>query len=150
MAHTYSDLLIHIVFSTKDRVPLLNSELKVRLFPYIGGIARELGAVALLINGPADHVHILVLLPTKLSVSELVGKIKANSSGWVHREFPDHGTFAWQAGYAAFPVSHSQKRAVLDYIANQEEHHRKVSFKDELIALLRKHQIEYDERYVFE
>jgi REP element-mobilizing transposase RayT len=150
MAHTYSDLLVHIVFSTKDRVPSLNSELKPRLFPYMGGIVRELGAKALLINGPADHVHLLVLLPTKMSVAELVGKIKANSSGWIHREFPNPHAFAWQTGYAAFSVSHSQKQAVLDYIANQEEHHRKMSFKEELIALLKKHEIEYDERYVFE
>jgi REP element-mobilizing transposase RayT len=150
MAHTYSDLLLHIVFSTKDRVPSLDSELKARLFPYMGGIVRELGATALLINGPADHVHILVLFPTKTSVSELVGKIKVNSSGWIHREFPNQHTFAWQTGYAVFSVSHSQKSAVLDYIANQEEHHRKMSFKEELLALLKKHEIEYDERYVFE
>src|SRR5258706_9063542 len=150
MAHTFTNLLVHVVFSTKDRVPTLDSELKKRLFPYIGGIIRELGSTALLINGPADHVHILALLPAKAAVSDILAKVKANSSGWVHREFPEKRTFAWQTGYAAFSVSHSQKKSVLDYIANQEEHHRKVSFKEELILFLKKNGIEYDERYIFE
>jgi REP element-mobilizing transposase RayT len=150
MAHTYTNLLVHMIFSTKDRVPLLDAELKPRLFPYMGGIVHELGGTALLINGPSDHVHMLLLLPAKITVSEIAGKVKANSSGWVHREFPGKGTFAWQTGYAAFTVSHSQKQSVLDYIANQEEHHRKLSFKEELIAFLKKHEIQYDERYIFE
>ena len=150
MAHTYTNLLVHMIFSTKDRVPLLDAELKPRLFPYMGGIVHELGGTALLINGPSDHVHMLLLLSAKGTVSEFAGKVKANSSGWVHREFPGKGTFTWQTGYAAFTVSHSQKQSVLDYIANQEEHHRKLSFKEELIAFLKKHEIQYDERYIFE
>ena len=150
MAHTFTNLLVHVVFSTKDRVPTLDSELKKRLFPYIGGIIRELGGTALLINGPTDHIHILALLPAKVAVSDVLAKAKANSSGWVHREFPEKRTFAWQRGYSAFSVSHSQKKSVLDYIANQEEHHRKVSFKEELILFLKKNGIEYDERYIFE
>ncbi len=150
MAHTFTNLLVHVVFSTKDRVPMLDSELKPRLFSYIGGIIRELGGTALLINGPTDHVHILALVPAKASVSDILAKVKANSSGWVHREFTGKRSFAWQTGYSAFSVSHSQKKAVLDYITNQEEHHRKVSFKEELISFLKKHDIEYDERYIFE
>ncbi|HEX7470201.1 MAG TPA: IS200/IS605 family transposase [Verrucomicrobiae bacterium] len=150
MAHTYTDLLVHVIFSTKDRTSLLDAELKPRLFPYMGGIIRELGATALLINGPTDHVHILLLLPAKIGLSEIVGKVKANSSGWVHREFPKCQSCAWQTGYAAFTVSHSQKQSVLDYIANQEEHHRKLSFKEELIAFLKKHEVEYDEKYLWE
>jgi hypothetical protein len=108
------------------------------------------GGTALLINGPADHIHILALVPAKASVSDILAKVKANSSGWVHREFPEKRTFAWQTGYSAFSVSHSQKKTVLDYIANQEEHHRKVSFKEELILFLKKHEVQYDERYIFE
>ena len=150
MGHTYTDLLAHVIFSTKDRAPLLDGELKARLFPYMGGILRELGGTPLLINGPADHVHLLFLTPTKTTLSELDGKLKANSSGWVHREFSDRGTFAWQTGYAAFSVSHSQKQAVLNYIANQEEHHRKLTFKEELVRFLKKHEIAYDERFIFE
>ena len=150
MAHTYTNLLVHVIFSTRDRIPLLDAELKPRLFPYMGGIVHELGGTALLINGPSDHVHMLLLLPAKITVSEIAGKVKANSSGWVHREFPGRQTFAWQTGYAAFTVSHSQKQSMLDYIANQEEHHRKLSFKEELIAFLKKHEIQNDERYIFE
>jgi putative transposase len=150
MAHTYTNLLVHVVFSTKDRAPFLDTGLRQRLFPYLGGIVRELGGQALQINGPADHVHILALLPARISLSELVGKVKANSSGWVHREFSGKPAFAWQTGYATFSVSHSQKQTVLNYIANQEEHHRKISFGEELIAFLKKHEVEYDPRYVFE
>lgn len=150
MGHTHTNLLFHIVFSTKERVPMRDADLKPRLFAYMGGIFRELGCTPLLINGPADHVHILALLPAKLGVSEVVGKVKANSSGWVHREFAGQSAFAWQTGYAAFTVSHSQKQSVLEYIASQEEHHRKISFKEEFLAFLKKHEIEYDERYLWE
>jgi putative transposase len=150
MAHTHTNLLYHVVFSTKDRAPLLDAELKLRLFAYMGGIIRELGGTALLVNGPTDHVHLLILLPAKLGVSEVIGKLKANSSGWVHREFPSRRNFAWQTGFAAFTVSHSQKPSVLDYIANQEEHHRKISFQEEFVAFLKKHEIAYDEEYLWE
>ena len=150
MAHTYTDLLFHAIFSTKDRAPLLDGKFKARLFPYLGGIIRELGGTALLINGPTDHVHILASLPAKTALSEIIGKAKANSSGWVHREFPEKQAFAWQTGYAAFSVSHSQKESVLDYVAKQEDHHRKMSFQEELITFLKKHEVDYDERYIFE
>ena len=150
MAHTFADLLVHVIFSTKDRAPLLDAELKSRLFPYMGGIARELGATAMSINGPTDHVHILLLLPARIGLSEIIGKVKANSTGWVHREVPGKWNFAWQTGYGAFSVSHSQTQAVLDYIAGQEEHHRKVSFQEEFVAFLKKHEIEYDEKFLWE
>jgi len=150
MAHTYTNLLTHIIFSTKDRKPTLEPDLKGRLFPYVGGIFRELDASPLLVNGSTDPVHILAVLPAKLAPSEIIGTVKANSSGWVHKTFPARGTFAWQVGYAAFDVSPSLKQIVLDYIANQEEHHRKVSFKEELIAFLKKHEIKYDETYLWE
>ena len=150
MAHTYTDLLFHVIFSTKDCAPLLDAKFKPRLFPYLGGIIRELGGSALLINGPSDHVHILVSLSAKTALSEIVGKVKANSSGWVHREFTEKQAFAWQTGYAAFSVSHSQKESVLDYIAKQEEHHRKMSFQEELVRFLKKHEVEYEERYLWD
>jgi REP element-mobilizing transposase RayT len=150
MGHTYTNLLTHLIFSTKDRAPSLTPDLKPRLFAYMGGIIRELNGTALIVNGPTDHVHILAMLSPKSGISETVGKVKANSSGWVHREFPNHRTFAWQTGYAAFNVSHSGRQAVFDYIAGQEQHHRTVSFKEELIAFLKKHEIQYDECYVFE
>ena len=150
MAHTYTNLLTHFVFSTKDRAPMLEFGLKGRIFSYLGGIVRELDATALLINGPSDHVHLLVSMPGKLSPSELIGKVKANSTGWIHKEFPQHAGFAWQTGYAAFSVSQSQKDGVLAYIANQEEHHRKIPFKEELLSFLKKHEIQFDERYLWD
>lgn len=150
MGHTYTHLLTHSVFSTKDRAPSLEPELRVRLFPSMGGILRELEGKALLINGPTDHVHLLASLPAKSAPADIIGKGKANSSGWVHREFPKLPQFAWQVGYSAFSVSHSQPQAVLEYIAKQEEHHRITSFKEELIALLKKPEVEYDEGYLWE
>ena len=150
MAHTYTCLLNHIIFSTKERAPFIDTALRARLFAYMGGIVRELGAVALSINGTTDHVHMLVSMPATIALSDFVSKVKANSSGWVHKTFPQQREFKWQVGYAAFSVSASQKPGVLDYIANQEEHHRKMAFKEELIAFLKKHEIEYDERYIFE
>jgi putative transposase len=150
MAHTYTSLLSHIIFSTKDRLPMLGTELKARLLAYMGGIARELGSAALSINGPTDHVHILVSLPATIAMSEFVGKVKANSSGWVHKTFPNQREFKWQVGYGAFSVSVSQRSKVLNYIAGQEQHHRKTSFKDEFIGFLKKHGVAYDERYVFD
>ena len=150
MAHTYTNLLNHFVFSTKNREPMLDAELKNRLFPYMGGIVRELDGVALSINGPTDHVHMLVSMPARLAPAEFIGKVKASSTGWVHKTFPSLRTFAWQVGYSAFSVSYSQRERVLKYIANQEQHHRKTSFKEELIAFLRKHGIEYEERYLWD
>jgi putative transposase len=107
MAHTFTHLLTHIVFSTKDRRPFLDTELKSRLLPYLGGIIRELDGKALIINGPADHVHILASLAAKHSLSDLMRELKADSSGWVHKNYPNHSEFAWQIGYGAFSVSHS-------------------------------------------
>ena len=150
MAHTFTNLLTHIVFSTKDRQPWLNAEIKPRLFAYLGGIFRELDAKALTINGPADHVHILASLPAKTALSEIMRTVKANSSGWVHETFPAAGAFAWQMGYGAFSVSQSNIEVVRAYIENQEAHHRRMTFQEEYVALLKKHDIEYDARYLWE
>ena len=150
MAHTFTNLLTHIIFSTKDRMPLLEPDLKVRLFPYLGGIFRELDAKPILINGPTDHVHILAVLPAKVAPAEILNKVKSNSSGWIHKTFPGRRNFSWQVGYGAFGVSPSQRQAVIEYISNQEEHHRKVSFKEEFVAFLEKHEIAYDEKYLWE
>jgi REP element-mobilizing transposase RayT len=150
MSHSYTQLLYHIVFSTKERRPWIEPELASRLHPYLGGAIRDEGGVALVINGVADHVHILGRLRQDRAVSDVLRAIKANSSGWAHREFPALSTFAWQEGFAAFTVSQSQSMRVKAYIANQEEHHRRRSFQNEFIALLKAHGIEFDERYVFD
>ena len=150
MAHTFTNLLFHIIFSTKDRVPHLDAALRPRLLAYMGGIVRELDATAVCVNGPADHVHLLIAAPPKLAVSDLLRVLKTNSSRWVHAEFPRHAGFAWQTGYGAFSVSHSNADAVRHYILNQEEHHRTVTFQEEYIAFLTRHGIAYDERYIWE
>ncbi len=150
MAHTYVQLLTHIVFSTKNREPFLTPELRERLFPYMGGIFRGLDSSALLINGVSDHVHILALLPAKRALSDIMRDVKANSSGWVHEQFPRLKKFAWQTGYGAFSVSKSNLEVVREYIANQEKHHKRKTFQEEFIGLLKKHGIEYDERFIWD
>lgn len=149
MAHTFTNLLTHAIFSTKDRRPCIKAEIKTELHAYIGGIVRELRGKALLINGTADHVHLLFDLPPSVSVSEALRIVKANSSRWVHDKWDRRYPFGWQTGYAAFSVSQSNVPGVLKYIANQEKHHRKISFKEELLAYLKKHNIPYDERFIW-
>jgi REP element-mobilizing transposase RayT len=150
MAHTFTHLLTHIVFSTKERRPLLDADLKSRLFPYLGGIIRAHDGKALIINGPGDHVHILASLAAKHSLSDLMRELKADSSGWIHENIPNQKMFAWQIGYGAFSVSHSNMAEVEKYIANQEEHHRNISFQEEFMVFLKKHEIQYDERFLWE
>jgi putative transposase len=150
MAHTFTHLLTHIILSTKERRPLLDADLKARLFPDLGGIIRAQDGKALIINGPTDHVHILASLAAKYSLSDLMRELKADSSGWVHKNFTDQKMFTWQIGYAAFSVSHSSLAEVEKYIANQQEHHRKISFQEEFVAFLNKQEIEYEERFLWE
>ena len=140
---------MHVIFSTKERRPIITDELKTKLFPYMAGIVNERGGTPHIFNGMPDHVHMLASVPTGLSVADLMRFVKGSSSRWVHQEFPAKRTFGWQRGYAAFSVSRSRFDDVHRYIANQEEHHRKVSFQEELIAFLKKHKVEYDERYVW-
>ena len=146
MPHSYTNLLYHIVFATKGRLPLLEIESRPRLYDYLGGAIRGLGGVALEIGGVVDHVHTLVKLRPNIAVSEFLQKLKANSSGWLNRSRRER--FAWQEGYAAFTVSESQVERVRQYISQQEDHHRKVNFTDELMALLRAHHIDFDAAYL--
>ena len=146
MPHSLASLLVHIIFSTKNRLPDLSPTLASRLFPYLGGILKERKSVPLIINGPADHVHLLVAIPPAESLADLLRVLKTNSSRWVHQEFPALRNFGWQAGYAAFSVSGSRSAAVKQYIALQQEHHRRISFQEEFLTFLRKHGVAYDER----
>ena len=148
MAHTYISSHFHCVFSTKERRPFITEDLQERLWPYIGGIARENKMKALAVGGVADHVHILRSLPATITVSKAMQLIKGGSSKWVHDEFPEHRRFAWQEGYGAFTVGVSQVVDTKRYVANQQEHHRKRSFQEEFIAFLEKHGIEYDPAHV--
>jgi REP element-mobilizing transposase RayT len=150
MGQSYTQLFYHLVFSTKERRPWLAPEVRSPVHAYLGGAIRDEGGMALVINGTADHVHILARLRQDTAISDVLRDIKVNSSGWIHRTFPELQAFAWQGGYGAFTVSASQVPCVRRYIENQEEHHRKQSFQEEFVALLRKHGIEFDERYLWD
>jgi len=149
MSHSYVSNLMHCVFSTKERLPLITPELEPRLWPYLGGIARENKMKAIAIGGTTDHVHGLLSLPATMSFAKAVQLIKGGSSKWVHDSFRDHRRFAWQEGYGAFSVSSSQVNKTIAYINRQKEHHRRRTFEDEFFDLLDKHGVEYDRRYVF-
>lgn len=150
MGHTYSNTLIHFVFSTKHRMPLIVEPMRTRLYDYMGGIARQEVGQSLRIGGTDNHVHALLALRADVSQSEAMRKFKGLSSKWVHQVFPEHGDFAWQEGYGAFSVSSSKAGDVINYIVGQVEHHKTVSFEDEFVAFLRRHGIDYDPRYVFD
>ncbi len=149
MPQSFACLHAHLIFSTKNREPLLVGELPDRLYAYIGGILRNENGSLVAAGGMPDHVHLLISLGRESSMSELLQKIKANSSRWIHETFPDLKGFAWQTGYAAFAVSYSNIEKVTEYLAAQADHHRTVSFQDELLAFLRKHKIAFDERYMW-
>lgn len=150
MPGTYSQILLHVVFSTKHREPWITSDIAERLYPYMGGIVRGEKGVLYVIGGIEDHVHLYLRWRTDESVSDLMRTVKARSSLWVHQTFPKLGAFAWQEGYSVFSVSKSQEGAVKAYIAGQHEHHKKEDFKSELLRMLRVHEIEFDERYVLD
>jgi putative transposase len=148
MGDTFSNLLYHIVFSTKDRRPLITDGAREALYAYIGGVLRGEEGVLLEIGGMPDHVHLVVQFRTDVSVAEMVRRIKANSSKWMNERHKIPGRFEWQAGYGAFSVSESGLPALRAYVQNQREHHARFPFRDEFIRLLKKHRIAFDERYI--
>ncbi len=143
MAHTYTTNLIHCVFSTKNRERLVPAGRQEQLWSYIVGIGRNIGVKILAVGGTDNHVHLLVALPATSALADVIQKIKGNSSRWMGPEF------GWQKGCGSFSVSPSQASAVRNYIRNQAEHHKRRSFEEEFIALLKKCGVEYDPRYVF-
>ena len=149
MSNTFHNLLFHVVFSTKERVKLLSKELRVRLYPYISSIANNNGFKVSVIGGTDDHIHILLSLKPDLSVSKAVQLLKGNSSKWMRENFKDLNIFSWQNGYGVFTVSKSQASIVENYINNQEDHHKKISFEEEYIELLKKNNIDFDPKYLF-
>ena len=149
MAHTYTSSLFHVVFATKGRRPFMTRDLRARLWPYLGGIARDNGMAPLAVGGTEDHVHLLLGLPATLHIAKAVQLVKGGSSKWVHDSFSEHAGFSWQAGYGAFTIGISQVETTRRYIENQEAHHRKTSFMDEFRAILRRHNIEWDEKRIW-
>jgi REP element-mobilizing transposase RayT len=150
MPGTYTQILLHVVFSTKDREPWITAEIQERLYAFMGGIVRAEKGVLYDSGGVEDHVHLYLRWRPDESVSDLMRTVKARSSLWIHQTFANLGAFAWQEGYAVFSVSKSQEKAVKKYIAGQVEHHKKEDFKSELLRLLRAHGVEFEERYVFD
>ena len=149
MSHSYVKNLMHCTFSTKGRYPFIDSDLESRLWPYLGGIVRENRMKAFAIGGTADHIHALLSLPGMMSFAKAVQLIKGGSSKWVNDTLSKHKKFGWQEGYGAFSVSVSQLPKTIAYINNQKKHHRRKTFQEEFLELLKKHGIEYDQRYVF-
>ena len=150
MPQSLPALYAHIIFSTKNRVPDIDPEWQDRLYAYIGGTLRHHGCVLLAAGGVADHVHLLVSLSRTVSAADVVRDIKSNSSRWVHENIANRQTFAWQSGYGAFSVGHSQLDSVRAYFAKQAEHHRIKTFQEEFREFLAKYEIEYDERYLWD
>jgi REP element-mobilizing transposase RayT len=148
LPQTCGNIVVHLIFSTKERKSLIKAEIRVDLFAYLGGIVREMQATAIIINGTDNHVHMLVRIRPSQSVAEIARVVKTNSSRWLNAR--RHAKFAWQAGYGAFSVSESNVGAVSKYIARQEEHHKKRSFQKEFVAFLEKNNIAYDERYIWD
>jgi putative transposase len=148
VAHTSGNILLHLIFSTQGRRPLIKPDLRADLFAYLGGIIREMHGTALIINGDCDHVHMLVRVRPVHSAADVARVVKTNSSRWVREKRDPH--FAWQTGYGVFSVSQSSVAAVTRYIAEQKAHHRRHSFRDEFIAFLKKNNVAYDERYIWD
>ena len=143
--HSFSSSLHHCVFATKGREPSLTPEIRERLWPYLGGIARENGMKALAIGGVADHVHLLLSLPATISVSKAMQLIKGNSSKWIHETFPAVRPFSWQEGYGAFSIGISGVDETCAYIRSQEEHHRTRTYREEVITFLHRHGLHFDD-----
>lgn len=150
MPGTYSQLLLHIVFSTKGRTPWITPDVAERLYPYIGGIIRAEKGTLYDIGGVEDHVHLYLRWRTGGAVSDLMRTVKARSSRWIHETFPGLRKFAWQEGYGTFSVSKSQEESVKRYIEGQAEHHKSEDLTSELLRLLRAHGVEFDEKYVLD
>jgi putative transposase len=150
MPQSLAKIYLHAVFSTKNRQPLLADGWRDELFCVLGGATNSLGCQSLIVGGVADHVHLLFQLGRTLTVADAIGKIKSTSSLWIGQTRAELSEFHWQAGYAVFSVSQSSLEAVRAYIRNQPEHHRKQSFQDELREFLRRHDIEWDERYLWD
>lgn len=150
MAHTYTSLYYHIVFGTKSRVPHIKPEIEQRVWEYIGGIARDNGMSALQVGGVEDHIHVLVKAPPIFAPAKIAQLLKGGSSLWIRTHFPELRGFAWQDGYGAFTVNKSIVESVERYIRNQREHHSKISFQDEYLEFLKKHGVEYDEKYLLD
>jgi REP element-mobilizing transposase RayT len=150
MPQSLSKVILHIVFTTKNREPWLDLDVRPRMYAYLATICRDLGAELLRVGGVADHVHIVTTLPRTVSQAQMIERIKKTSSKWIKAHDPRYRGFFWQRGYGAFSVSSSQLAAVLKYVDAQKQHHRTRTFQEEYRDLLRRHGVDFDERYVWD
>jgi REP element-mobilizing transposase RayT len=150
MANTYTALYYHVIFSTKHRHRWLTPDIEERVWSYLGGIARENKMTAMQVGGIEDHIHILLGAPPTIAPSKAVQLPKGGSSKWIHETFANMRAFTWQDGYGAFTVSKAAVPDVIKYIQNQREHHRTMTFQEEYLMFLKRHGVEYDERYLWD
>ncbi len=150
MGHSLAHALLHVVFSTKNRASLILPDLEPRLYAYLRKVATGIGCPIHCIGGVPDHVHILCSLARSVSISKFVKDLKANSSRWIRTIDSRTAAFSWQVGYGVFSVSKSNTEAVMKYIENQKEHHRRITFKQEYIELLAKHELDYNPQYLWD
>ena len=150
MAQSLAQVYLHSIFSTKYRQALITAEIESQLHAYMGGIIKNLKGAPLRINGTANHVHLLSTLPRTITIAKYLEEIKKESSKWIKTQGSTFKSFAWQNGYATFSVSSSKVKAVTDYINNQKEHHKVMTFEEEVIRFLKEYGVEYDERYLWD
>jgi putative transposase len=150
MPQSLANVLIHVVFSTKNRLPLILPEVEEELYCYVAAVCRTCRCPAHKVGGTSDHLHLVCSLARTITVAELLGTIKADCSKWIKTKGPRYAGFAWQNGYGAFSIGQSQLVDVKRYIGQQKEHHRQRSFQEEFREFLQRYQIEYDERYVWD
>jgi len=150
MSQSLSKVYVHITFSTKNHIKSIDKEIRPRLFEYLGGICNQLDCIPLQVGGIGDHVHILCLLSKKITQMKLIEEIKKSSSKWIKTIEPKYRNFYWQDGYGIFSVNPSEVNVVIDYIKNQEEHHKIRNFKEEFLAFLKKYKIEFNEDYLWD
>lgn len=150
MPSSFTSHIYHIIFSTKNRCRMISTEFQERMYSYIGGIIASQKGRLLAAGGMPDHVHLLATLHPQSSVSDVLRLVKSNSSKWIHENFAAHSGFAWQEGYGSFTVSRSGFDEVRAYIARQPDHHQKMTFEEEFVAFLKRHEIVFDERFLWE
>jgi len=150
MAGKFLNVNLHMIWSTKQRQRSIDPQWAGRLYGFLASVAAAKKAKLIEANGEPDHIHLYTSMPSTITIAEMVNAFKANSSRWIHENIHNRRLFSWQEGYAAFSVGRSEEQAVLEYIRNQQQHHRKQGFSQELLEMLRRHAIEYDLRYVFD
>jgi REP element-mobilizing transposase RayT len=148
MGNSYISNYVHYVYTTKNHKKYLTKKIREKLFPYIGGICKENSLKLIKAGGIEDHLHLLVSLPATITIAKSIQFIKGGSSRWIHETFKNINDLEWQEGYGAFSIGVSQIDHTIKYISNQEEHHRKISFRDEFISILNLHGIEFEEKYL--